>query len=350
MDEFAPVNKAFVTFTEKLMSVFINQDVEGAVYWNANGDAFCILPGKYTEKVLKKHFQGTKLGSFARKLSRWGFERIVDHYFPACAVVYQHVLFQKGKPELVKLIGVHKKKQSSLVMIKSTSQGPLRCPQSFAKECQRKELELKKLVKFLGENKKKQSSLAMIKSTSQGPLRFPQRLAEDCQSKELELKKLSLRRECLSLELAIKAARSSPLALARTSPPLIHLSNGLLPLLHAGSREQNVNVPPAERVPLCSLLDSRIAGTRCAANRNMLQSSASKVDDFATLVATNQLQQLRREKETTLLEARLRLRQNQRDRLVHLAWQAESLKQQLEQEREREQRLLLVFLQGQHKR
>jgi hypothetical protein len=85
----------------------------------------------------------------------------------------------------------------------------------------------------------------------------------------------------------------------------------------------------------------------------MLQSSASQVEGFATLVATNQLhqlQQLRREKETSLLEARLRLRQYQEDRLVQLlACQAETLKQQLEQEREREQRLLFMFLKGQQK-
>lgn len=102
----AAPDRPFMTFPERLQAFLDDPDIKGdyedCFQWNPSGSAFCIHPSQFSEKILQKHFQGTKFESFTRKLNRWGFKRIVDDTFPHGSVIYQHELFQRGKPELLK--------------------------------------------------------------------------------------------------------------------------------------------------------------------------------------------------------------------------------------------------------
>ena len=63
--------KAGITFPERLMAL-LDQEVEkDALSWLDDGDGFYIRPKIFSERVLNKHFQGTKFESFTRKLNRW---------------------------------------------------------------------------------------------------------------------------------------------------------------------------------------------------------------------------------------------------------------------------------------
>lgn len=70
------------TFPEKLAETLRSNHVNDAIWWNTEGNVFAMMPKQFTEKVLDKIFQGTKLESFQRKMKRWGFERYV------CDIVY----------------------------------------------------------------------------------------------------------------------------------------------------------------------------------------------------------------------------------------------------------------------
>lgn len=63
------------TFPKKLANTLQCEEVKDAIWWNAEGTAFAMMPENFTEKVLDKLFQGTKLESLQRKMKRWGFER-----------------------------------------------------------------------------------------------------------------------------------------------------------------------------------------------------------------------------------------------------------------------------------
>lgn len=65
------IDKALMTFPERLMSLLEGGSVEDAMWWLPDGDAFCLVPKIFSEKVLDKFFQGTKFESFTRKLNRW---------------------------------------------------------------------------------------------------------------------------------------------------------------------------------------------------------------------------------------------------------------------------------------
>jgi hypothetical protein len=97
-------------FPDMLLSILEDEEFGDTVWWNQDGSAFCIVPSGFIEKVLEKHLQGTKFYSFTRKLNRWGFKKIVDGFFPRGTVAYQHEMFQRGKPELLKnMTGARKK-------------------------------------------------------------------------------------------------------------------------------------------------------------------------------------------------------------------------------------------------
>ena len=61
---------AFILFPEKLMSLLDGAEGQDILWWLPEGDAFCFVP-KGFDFTLDKHFHGTKLGSFKRKLNRW---------------------------------------------------------------------------------------------------------------------------------------------------------------------------------------------------------------------------------------------------------------------------------------
>jgi hypothetical protein len=63
-------DSANLLFPEKIMSLLDSNEESQAMWWQPGGDAFCIVPASF-DHVLNKHFQGTKLESFTRKLNRW---------------------------------------------------------------------------------------------------------------------------------------------------------------------------------------------------------------------------------------------------------------------------------------
>jgi hypothetical protein len=91
-----------MTFPEQLMQIIYSQEFGDSIWWNSPGDGFFLVPKKFTEKVVKKFFQGTKFESFTRKLNRWGFKRVMKGGSPAGVLMYHHDLFQSDKPELLK--------------------------------------------------------------------------------------------------------------------------------------------------------------------------------------------------------------------------------------------------------
>jgi hypothetical protein len=84
------------------MQIIDSPEYGDCIWWNSPGDGFLLVPKKFTEKVVKKYFQGTKFESFTRKLNRWGFKRVRKGGSPAGVLMYHHDLFQSGKPELLK--------------------------------------------------------------------------------------------------------------------------------------------------------------------------------------------------------------------------------------------------------
>lgn len=95
-----PVN--MITFPMKLRQLLDNEQFKDVIWWLPGGEAFCITPVDFSERILEKHFQGTKFESFTRKLNRWGFRKAIGHVIPPDAISFQHELFKKEKPELVK--------------------------------------------------------------------------------------------------------------------------------------------------------------------------------------------------------------------------------------------------------
>lgn len=67
------MNSGLLPFPEKLMSLLDGKcdTVADAMWWLPDGDAFCLIPTLFAERVLDKHFQGTKFDSWTRKLNRW---------------------------------------------------------------------------------------------------------------------------------------------------------------------------------------------------------------------------------------------------------------------------------------
>jgi hypothetical protein len=59
------------TFPERLLELLETEDSKEAMWWLPPGDSFAIQPEKFSESILNKFFQGTKLESFTRKLNRW---------------------------------------------------------------------------------------------------------------------------------------------------------------------------------------------------------------------------------------------------------------------------------------
>ena len=122
------------------MGFLQDPELKDAIMWNGEGTAFCVVPKRFINLVLKHRGQGSKFGkhvasfnpgfrlrpasymlilfalteSFTRKLNRWGFKRVADDFFPRGAVVYKHNLFLRDKPKLlVNMSGTTKKEPTA---------------------------------------------------------------------------------------------------------------------------------------------------------------------------------------------------------------------------------------------
>lgn len=84
-----------------MMAVSITYPTD-SMWWLPDGDSFCLIPVVFAEKVLDKHFQGTKFESFTRKLNRWGFKRVAGQKVPANTIAYYNKYFIRGQPKLLK--------------------------------------------------------------------------------------------------------------------------------------------------------------------------------------------------------------------------------------------------------
>ncbi len=65
------MNTGLLPFPENLMSLLDSGVDSDIIRWLPDGDAFCLKPALFAERVLDKYFQGTKFESFTRKLNRW---------------------------------------------------------------------------------------------------------------------------------------------------------------------------------------------------------------------------------------------------------------------------------------
>ena len=75
------------------------------VFWSEDGRFVYFRPKVFDENESRQYFQGTKYFSFVRRLYRFHFDRILqDEKHPAGVQIFQHVHFQRGKPELLHLV------------------------------------------------------------------------------------------------------------------------------------------------------------------------------------------------------------------------------------------------------
>ena len=70
LEEDLQLESANAFFPKKIMALLDSGDESEAMWWQPQGDSFCIVQAKF-DHVLNKHFQGTKFESFTRKLNRW---------------------------------------------------------------------------------------------------------------------------------------------------------------------------------------------------------------------------------------------------------------------------------------
>ena len=71
-----------------------------AITWSDDGKSFCIKDSDgFMKNLVPKHFKPVKFNSFVRRLGRWGFETVSTNSHS-----FKHVVFQRGKRELVMTI------------------------------------------------------------------------------------------------------------------------------------------------------------------------------------------------------------------------------------------------------
>lgn len=68
--ELKPDVVSLMTLPERLWVILMGGDVNSAMWWLPDGDCFCLVSATF-ELVLDRHFHGTKMESFTRKLNRW---------------------------------------------------------------------------------------------------------------------------------------------------------------------------------------------------------------------------------------------------------------------------------------
>lgn len=107
------MNTGLLPFPESLMSLLDSNKEADIIRWLPDGDAFCLVPATFAERVLDKYFQGSKFESFTRKLNRWGFKRVAGQKVPPNTIAYYHKDFIRGKPRLLKNMNGGKAKCAS---------------------------------------------------------------------------------------------------------------------------------------------------------------------------------------------------------------------------------------------
>jgi len=108
----AYANKKLLTFPEKLMDIIDSEKFHNAIAWTPDGKAFCITPKGFVDSVLNAYFQGSRFGSFQKKLFRYGFRKRNCSSSSSTILTFQHDLFIKGKPELLEYIIGGKQRES----------------------------------------------------------------------------------------------------------------------------------------------------------------------------------------------------------------------------------------------
>jgi len=124
------VDRKMLTFPEKLMDVIDCGIFKDAITWTPDGKAFCIISKLFVDKVLNGHFQGSRFGSFKRKLFRYGFRKRSCSPGRSTILVYQHDLFLRGKPELLEFITGGKQRESDAKTGKLAFSSTLQVPKS----------------------------------------------------------------------------------------------------------------------------------------------------------------------------------------------------------------------------
>lgn len=98
------------SFPNTLLHVIESQQYPDAIGWGGDGTVW-VNRKSFHQTVMQVHFKGIKkFPSFARKMNRYGFKRIMDKSCSSSGVfVYRHHVFRPGvKPEVAKTIRIQR--------------------------------------------------------------------------------------------------------------------------------------------------------------------------------------------------------------------------------------------------
>jgi hypothetical protein len=91
-----------VRLPDKLIE-YLNKNVApNVLWWQTGGETFSFDSTKAQEHLLDRYFNETKLSSFTRSLNRWGFKRIFLAGQSKKILTYEHPLFKRDEPLLVR--------------------------------------------------------------------------------------------------------------------------------------------------------------------------------------------------------------------------------------------------------
>ena len=97
-----------LSFPELMHQLVEDPKLQEVIRWSPNGNQIGIHPKRFSEQILSKRWhQATKFESFARRLNRWGFQRVWNRHFPVEFFAFEHGLFKKGKSHLVAQINTN---------------------------------------------------------------------------------------------------------------------------------------------------------------------------------------------------------------------------------------------------
>ena len=91
-----------IRLPDKLIEYLSNDVCPEVLYWHASGESFSFDSKTAQTELLDKFFNGSKLTSFVRSLNRWGLKRVFHALLPKTVLSYEHPLFRKDDPGLVK--------------------------------------------------------------------------------------------------------------------------------------------------------------------------------------------------------------------------------------------------------
>lgn len=93
-------HESFPSKLHRLLTETEEAEQDDIVSFNLEGTAILIhQPDVFEEEIIPKYFRHSKLSSFKRQLSMYGFTRILDGPDTGGFI---HPLFRKGQPELSK--------------------------------------------------------------------------------------------------------------------------------------------------------------------------------------------------------------------------------------------------------